>query len=439
VNRLRESANATLQALTPRGRSFLAAGGAALVCSLVLGQRDLLRVAILVLALPVLSAVIVRRARYRLALNRTITPMRVVAGTTARVRLELDNLARVSTRVLLAEDKVPYALGAAPRFVLDRLSGGRRAAVTYSLRSEVRGRFEIGPLTLRLTDAFGLCELVRSFTATDSLIVVPRTWPLAPVQAGGMWATTGDSVVRTVAVTGEDDVSTREYQHGDDLRRVHWRSTARHGELMVRTDEQPRQMRATVLVDSREVGHRGDGPASSLEWAVSAAASVAVLLAGHGYGVRILTDSRPAAWTSPGPGQARGSGSLLDMLAVLRPTEHRSLDDAIRVLSRGGGDGLVVAVLGETDVATARALAHGSRGGGRGIAMVLRTTAWAQLPPGRAATIDTARREALRLLDAGGWLVGEASPDQSVTQVWEGIVAPGADPGSGVSLKVAAG
>lgn len=439
MNALRSGAHTLLQALTPRGRSFLAAGGAAFVCSLVLGQRDLLRVAVLILSLPVLSAVIVRRARYRLALTRTISPVRVVAGSPARVRLELDNLARVSTRVLLAEDRVPYTLGAAPRFVLDRLSGGRRAAVTYSLRSQVRGRYEIGPLTLRLADAFGLCELARSFTATDPLIVVPRTWPLAPVRAGGLWATTGDSVVRTLAATGEDDVSTREYRHGDDLRRVHWRSTARRGELMVRTDEQPRQMRATVLLDSREVGHRGEGPASSFEWAISAAASAAVLLSGSGYGVRILTDSRPAPWTSPGPGGVVGAGSLLDTLAVLRTTEHGTLDDAIRVLSRGGGDGLVVAILGETDVAAARILAQSTRGGGRGIAILLRTTAWAQLPPGRTATIDAARREAMRLLDAGSWLVAEASPTQTVAQVWDGLVGPAGDPARRGGLEAAAG
>ena len=420
---VRERVTGFLDGLTGRGRSFLAAGGAAVVCALALGQRDLLRVGVLLVALPLASAVVLGRARYRLALTRTITPVRVVAGASARVRLELDNLTKVGTRVLLAEDRVPYALGAPPRFVMDRLSGGRRAAVTYSLRSEVRGRYDIGPLRLRLTDAFGMCELGRSFTATDALVVVPRTWPLTPVQAGGLWAGTGDSVARTAAASGEDDVSTREYRHGDDLRRVHWRSTARRGELMVRTDEQPRQMRATVLLDARATGHRGDGPASSFEWAVSAAASVTVLLSGQGYGVRVLVDGNPEPWTAPNAVDA--AGALLDILAVVTTGGPRDLDDGVRLLSRSGGDGLVVAVLGEADVATARVLAQTTRNAGRGIAILLRTTAWAPLPPGRSAELDRDRHEAMRLLHAGGWLVGEAEPQQTVAQVWGGIVEPG--------------
>ncbi len=421
MNGALDAVKAALAGLTPRGRAFLAAGAAASVCSLLLGQRALLRVGVLLLVLPLAGALVVGRARYRLALTRTITPMRVVAGAPARVRLELDNLTRAGTRVLLAEDRVPYALGAPPRFVLDRLAGGRRAAVTYSLRSEVRGRSEIGPLRLRLTDAFGLCELGRSFTATDPLVVIPRTWPLRPVQAGGLWAGTGDSVARTAAAAGEDDVSTREYRHGDDLRRVHWRSTARRGELMVRTDEQPRRMRATVLLDRRAVGHRGDGPASSFEWAVSAAASVAVLLSGQGYGVRVLVDGEPEEWTSPA--SVDGAGSLLDLLAVVGPGEPDDLADAVRLLTRSGGDGLVVAVHGEADAAGARDLAQ-RRSGGRGIALLLRTTAWAALPPGRTAEIDEQRAEVRALLVAGGWTVGEASPDRTPAQAWDLTVDP---------------
>ena len=419
----REGISGLLDSLTGRGRAFLAAGGAAVLCSLALGQRDLLRVGVLLVVLPLVSALLLGRTRYRLALTRTIAPVRVVAGVSARVRLELDNLSRIGTRLLLAEDRVPYALGVPPRFVMDRLAGGRRAAVTYSLRSEVRGRYEIGPLRLWLTDAFGMCELVRSFTATDPLVVVPRTWPLTPVRAGGRWAGTGDSVARTAAAAGEDDVSTREYRHGDDLRRVHWRSTARRGELMVRTDEQPRQMRATVLLDTRTEGHRGDGPASSFEWAVSAAASVAVLLSGQGYGVRVLVEGTAVPWTAPNAGE--GAGALLDGLAVVDTGAPQDLLDAVRLLARTGGDGLVVAVLGEVDADTARTLAMAPRTSGRGIAVLLRTTAWAPLPPGRTRQIDEERHEALRLLRAGGWLAGEAGPQQSVATAWAAIVEPG--------------
>lgn len=404
-----------LSGLTTRGRSFLAAGGAAALCALVLNQRDLLRVALLLALLPLACAVVLARSRYRLSLTRTVTPARVTAGSTARVRLELANLTRLSTRPLLAEDRVPYALGAPPRFVLDRLPGGRTAAVSYSLRSEVRGRYAIGPLRLRLADPFGLCELTRSFTATDSLVVVPRVWPLGPVDAGGMWAGTGDSLTRNAAASGEDDVATREYREGDDLRRVHWRSTARRGELMVRREEQPRQMRATVLLDSRPSAHRGEGPASSFEWAVSAAASAAAHLAGLGYAVRILTDERAPAWTPP---MSALSGVLLDQLAVAGTGGDRDLDAALSVLLRTGGDGLVVAVLGEVDDDAAHGLCRLTQEGTPGVALMIRTTGWAALPPGRAAAVDEQHERVAALLRTAGWRVGRAGPTDTPTQAW---------------------
>ena len=66
-------------------------------------------------------------------------------------------------------------------------------------------------------------------------------------------------------MAGEDDVIPRAYRDGDELRRVHWRSTARYGELMVRREEQRWRNRATVLLDSRSISHMGTGAGSSFE------------------------------------------------------------------------------------------------------------------------------------------------------------------------------
>jgi len=418
-----------LAGLTTRGRSFLAAGIASAACSLILGQRDLLRVGALLVVLPLGCALVLGRAHYRLALTRTINPSRVVAGGTARVRLEIENLTSLATRVLLAEDRVPFSLGASPRFVLARLPGGTRAAVTYSVRSLVRGRYPIGPVRLRLTDPFGMCEVTRSFTATDPLVAVPRTWPLAPVRGGGLWSGTGESVARSAAASGEDDIATREYRYGDDLRRVHWRSTARRGELMVRREEQPRQMRATVLLDNRADGHRGEGPDSSLEWAVSVAASAAMSLAGERYGVRLLLDDTPAGWTSPYSGD--GAAVLLDELAVTEQGGPQVLAGALSALARTGGDGLVVAVLGEVEEDVAAALTRVRGRGAQGVALLARTTAWTPLPPSRAAELDAARARVMAVLREGGWFVADAGPGDSVPLVWaralglrEAVAAP---------------
>ena len=111
------------------------------------------------------------------------------------------------------------------------------------------------------------------------------------MQLSGEWGGAGHSTSRSVATHGDDDVATREYRHGDDLRRIHWRTTARRGELTVRREEQPWQSRGAVLLDTRLIAHRGDGPASSLEWAISAAASISIHLAHARFELRMVTDT----------------------------------------------------------------------------------------------------------------------------------------------------
>jgi uncharacterized protein (DUF58 family) len=423
------SVQSSLSALTLRGRSFLAAGVTAVACALLLDQRDLLRVGVLLSAVPLGALLTTSRYRYRLALKRTIAPVRVVAGTTARVGLELENLTRIPTRVLLAEDRVPYALGPSPRFVIARLPGRRRAAVTYTLRSELRGRYALGPLRLRLADAFGMCEVARSFTGVDRLVVVPKVYALTGADGSGQWSGTGESLTRNAAASGEDDVATREYRYGDDLRRVHWRSTARRGELMVRRDEQPRQMRATILLDTRARGHRGDGPGSSFEWAVCAAASVAVHLAGQRYGVRLLTDDTTAGWTTAST--TEGAGAVLDDLAVVRLAGPGALADAVTTLTRTGGDGMVVAVLGDAGQGEVEALATLGRHGARCIAILLRTPEWSAGTPERERDKLAQKREHnAETLRAAGWAVAEGGAGDTVPDVWTRVTdaQPGGRP-----------
>jgi hypothetical protein len=96
---------------------------------------------------------------------------------------------------------------------------------------------------------------------------------------------------------------------------VHWRSTARTGELMVRREEQPWESRATIVLDTRLQGHRGEGPTSSFEWAVSAAASIALHLRRNGYKIRLVTG-----------GQASGDGNGVDLDATESDGEGALMD-----------------------------------------------------------------------------------------------------------------
>jgi uncharacterized protein (DUF58 family) len=415
-----------LAGLTVRGRSFLAAGTASIGCAFALGQQDLLRAAVLLVSLPLGCAAVLSRVRYDLALTRAITPCRVVAGATATVTLDLQNLSPRATRILLAEDRVPHALGPAPRFLLTGLRGGRRASVTYSLRSELRGRYPVGPLRLRLADPFGMCEVIRSFTAVDCLLVAPRTWPLLPLTTGGAREGSGESPSLALATAGEDDVSIREYRNGDDLRRVHWRSTARRGQLMVRQEEQSRPTRATVLLDVRACAHRGERACDSFEWAVTAAASVAVHLSEHQHEVRLLTDGNPAPWAPP----CQGAGRLVDGLVVLRTGPDESLASAAAVAVGESGRQILVAVLGELDRASACLLGTPGAFARTGIAVLLRVEEWTVSRPEEDGRIPRERAAAVRELRTRGWTVVEAGPDEQIDQVWERAVLSRSAPSS---------
>ena len=198
-----------LQGLTTRGRSFVAAGLAVLVAAVATSQKDLLRVSILLLALPLVSAWVVARTRYRLSSRRRLGSARTAAGQETSVTLRLDNVSRLPTGLLLVEDKVPYVLGSRPRFVLDRVEPRGRREVTYAVRSDVRGRYDLGPLTIRLTDPFGMCELQRSFSSRDTLVVTPQVQHLPSVALSGEWTGSGESRSRSLASAGEDDAGVR--------------------------------------------------------------------------------------------------------------------------------------------------------------------------------------------------------------------------------------
>jgi uncharacterized protein (DUF58 family) len=403
-----------LRGLTTRGRCFLAAALASAIAALLLGEKDLLRVAVLLAALPLLAAGYVGRTRYKLACTRSLDPHRVPVGATGRVVLRLQNLSRLPTSTMLLEDRLPYALGSRPRLVLERLAAHQASSVAYSVRADVRGRYEVGPLIVRLTDPFGLCELSRSFAVVDRLTVIPQVTPLPTIRLAGEYAGTGDSRTRSVAVHGEDDAATREYRNGDDLRRVHWRSTARVGELMVRREEQPWESRATVVLDTRAVAHRGEGPTASFEWAVSAAASIALHLRHGGYKLRLVTD----AGVDVDASEVDGEGELLDALAEVKLSRHGDIATMVDRIRRRSDGGLVIALFGLLSTAEAEVLAGLRTNGTTCVTLFIDSTSWLNLPI--VAREEAGRRHeaaALSLLRTG-WRVVPVSHGGRLPALW---------------------
>ena len=417
-----------LAGFTTRGTSFLAAGIAAVIAGLFLGDHPLTSVGFLLVALPMLAALAAGRARYRLSCVRAINPARISAGHTATVTLRLENVSRLPTSLMLAEDTVPYALGTKPRFVLDGIERGGIRELSYPLRSDLRGKFAIGPLEVRIADAFGLVEVGRSFSSNTMFLVTPKVVPLARSVVTGSWIGEGDGKSRAVAAAGEDDVIPRAYRDGDELRRVHWRSTARYGELMVRREEQRWRNRTTLLLDTRRRAHAGSGVNSSFEFAVSAAASIGVHMAHEGLDGQLITDTGPIGSTG------MFEDVLLDALSVIKPSSGSDLSRGISALRRGQA-GLTIVVAGQLTEAEARQLAAARHDGRGAIALLLAVSSWtiparSQTPGGngRSAAQQVPRDEtaaAASVLRGAGWRVVSIDASTPLDAAWQRLPKPG--------------
>jgi uncharacterized protein (DUF58 family) len=401
-----------LAGMTTRGRCLLAAGLAAALCSAVLNERDLLRVSVFVIAMPILVCFLAGRSRVGLHTERHINPMRTPVGGRAEVSLNVWSTGRLPTGGLLLQDGVPYTLGGRPRFVIEHLPRNNGIQLRYTVEPTMRGVQHLGPLRAKVTDPFGLSEFDRELAGVTRLIVVPRVVPLIGMPGGSGMGAGEDGSVRLHSGQGEDDAVVRPYRQGDDLRKVHWRSTAHRDEMMVRVEERPWRGGTTVLLDHREHAHKGSGPTSSMEWAVAMAASVSLHLLRNGHRVRLVSeDGKPIA-----PESADGIHSdflVLDSLAALQTSHQKE----IAIAGDPGQGQELVAILGSIDPESAEQLIRYRPRASRSLAILMDTRTWAAQGDTTALDPDAAAT----LLGGAGWSTVVAKPDVPMHQVWQNL------------------
>jgi uncharacterized protein (DUF58 family) len=187
--------------------------------------------------------------------------------------------------------------------------------VTYRIPTERRGVLTVGPLEARRFDPLSLATRSRTVVGKAELVVHPKVETLLPLpHAPGDDRRGGFRRATAVGSTGDDFYALRQWVVGDDLRRVHWPSTARRDELMVRQHDVPWQGRATVLLDVRARHHDED----SIEQAVSAAASILASSGRGGSLVRLVTTAGNDTGFGTGAGHLEG---ILERLARVQPTD----------------------------------------------------------------------------------------------------------------------
>jgi uncharacterized protein (DUF58 family) len=405
---------------TRRGRALLVGAVGLYAVARILSVDELFAVAAAASILPALAIVTVRWARYRLGFSRTIEPRRLFPGGKLTVQFTVRNVGHLPSPPLLLTDQAAPSLGGPSRFSLASLSPQRRETILVERRPTARGRYSVGPLTARLVDPFGLAEVGATLAPAEDVLVYPRVEPLGPGGPPADRAGSGPSAVYRLAPSGEEFYAVREYESGDDLRKIHWPSVARTGQLMIRQDEARFYPRATLLLDARAGAHRGSGPESSVEWAVSAAASTLWQLGRQGFALRLATDEREPTGARSGK---QGTESLLEVLAVLRTSAVRSLRPATKRLSRRpGAEGALIAILAPPsadEVAALSRLRALYRWAG---AVVIDVDSFDSVAPRRRAEADQRLAAAEAALMRAGWRVRSAGAKDRFRDVWQTLI-----------------
>lgn len=394
---------------TRRGWGLL---GAVLGTSLgarLVGSSELALAAQAGLVLLVLAVGFVWLLSADVDVRRQIRPRRLFFDAEGQVDVLLRNAGRRHTPTIQVVDPAPATLATSNRFVISPLRRGRTATLRYRMRGRQRGVFRVGPTQVLLRDPFGFAARRMTIDNLEEIVVYPPVWRLHGALPLGV-ALSGSTARTRPAPRGTELAGVRKYVRGDDLRQVHWRTTARRGELYVRQNEAPWAPQGTVLLDTRVRAHAGRGVDNSLETAVAAAASVVHHLSERGLAVRLVMDSDDV------PRPELPWELTLERLAEVGLRSNVDLPAVLRQLSTGHGLGTLVAVLGVPSTMEMRALVRAGRAYGTRAAIIVDTAAHAGV---RGPDLEAIRAALAR----AGWRIGIVRPGDRIDHAWAAMTA----------------
>ncbi len=324
---------ATPLRLTGRGWALVGSTAVLTSAGLLFGIQELLAVSAAVVVILGCCLIGVWRRSWDLHTIRRMHPPRVAAGGHAEVELTIANRSGRRSPVVAARE--PFDRGRhVAAFAVAPLAPGQTVRASYRVPTAERGVFEVGPLAVELADPFGLVSTTRAGAPPSTLTVHPRVVALVALRRPPGADHRRTDASRAIRQAGGDFFAVREYRTGDDLRRVHWASTARLGDLMIRQEETPAQGRLCIAVDLR----RAAWLACDLETALAAAASVAVATLSQGLGTRLITSAGVDTGFATSELHA---AALLDVLAQAQATRPGRDTDLAGSLDVGTGDAVV--------------------------------------------------------------------------------------------------
>jgi uncharacterized protein (DUF58 family) len=272
--------------------------------------------------------------RPRLWLERAIEPPRVEKGRPAIAVIQVRNLGRRSMLGPLIEQRFGEQV---IRARLPKLRRGEQGLRTYRLPTDRRGTYEVGPVEVPRADPFGLCRTVLRLGQPQRISVHPRLLHLRSLPTGvsrNLEGPSSDSSPQG-SVTFH---RLREYVVGDDLRTVHWPSTARVGQLVVRHNVDTAQPYTVVLFDVDPARYS----AEMFEEAVDTTASLVTSLAAGKAPVQLRTTDGDRL----GGAAYRDPTAIVDYLTERQPSATGGLDAQLVLLRRDRGGTALLVVTG---------------------------------------------------------------------------------------------
>lgn len=382
--------------LSERGWAASGIAGALLILWVVLGEVEFLAAAALLAAGLAFSVLQTRLGLPEVAVTRHLSPTLVHEGDQAAVDSKVSNRGRRPLVNAEFTDDVGE-LGSAV-FQIGRLAPKTTADAGYRIVCRPRGVYRVGPATVRVTDPLGFAFNEQVLDSADRLIVYPEVEEL-----NGFPVTRGKDPAMQASRPefsqngGEDFFTLREYERGDDLRFVHWPSTARKDTLMIKQLETPWQSRALVLFDLRKRAYESS---DHFEKAVRGAASVVRHLARSGFDADL--------WAGGAQTLSVDSYSTvmerLAMVDVEADLDLRTVASRMRQTGRGGALVLVTGIADHELLEVHRLLSRDYRS-----TIVMAAT-------------DTSPT-ALHALQRAGALTMSVSPNGSWAQAWTSLTS----------------
>jgi len=328
--------------ITRHGWTAVAAAVACFVIGRVFGLIELYVLGVGIVISLLVAVISIQRRLPPLNVKRIVSPSMVSVGEPARVDIQLANLGRQASPYLQLWEPVGQNGGAPMQ--LAKLAPGQSASAAYRVPTARRGLIQTGPLRALRRDVLGLTERTATLAGTDEVLIVPHTIPL-PFPSVGSSGRLGQHLrMKSWGQTGSEFHSLREYQRGDDIRRINWKASARATGLIVRETALEVIRRCTVVLDTNAAEYVG----GSFEQAVVAAASVTASAAHANVNTRFVTHDVDLR----GPDVA---ANTLRWLATVEPVEQPTEIASINA-GMSEGMGLMVVVTGSPTSAAAAQL-----------------------------------------------------------------------------------